>query len=95
MATVKPPAFVVNPIWDKRLDFVKKYFEKESSDSEHIIVEPSDVSSLPLIIVHYETVKNKQFIALKFGLSPALLTILSNDTVNDILMELLHYFRSK
>ena len=32
MSTVKIPAFVANPIWDKRLDFVKRYFERESSE---------------------------------------------------------------
>lgn len=95
MATVKPPAFVVNPVWDKRLEFTKKWFEKSSGDYEHITVEPSEASSLPLITVHYETVRNKQHVEWKFGLSPALLTLLSDATVILILQELLDYFRSK
>ena len=44
MPAVKIPAFVANPIWDKRLDFVRKYFERESSEHEHITVSASDVS---------------------------------------------------
>ena len=95
MSTVKIPAFVANPIWDKRLDFVKRYFERESSEHEHVTVSASDVSGLPLINITYETIKNKNRVAWAFGLSPALLTMLTDASVVMILKELLAYFRDK
>jgi hypothetical protein len=92
---MKPPAFVANPVWDKRLDFVKKWFDRESKDYEQITVAPSDVAGLPLINITYETVKNKNRVEWAFGLSPALLTLLTDATVVSILKELMEYFRSK
>ena len=88
-------AFIGHPTWTKRLLFAHEYFKKECFDSESIRVSASSVAGIHLIVIDYETIKNKKHIEIRKGVSPALLALLSDATVSAIMRELLVYFRSE
>lgn len=89
------PAFVLNQAWIKRMEFVKRHYTKMCASHETVVISEESAAGTSLISIYYQTIRDKKHIDCRFGISPALLVILSDLAVETILDELMWYFRSR
>jgi hypothetical protein len=79
--------------WNNRIDFIRKFFDENSTEQEQIKVTTASDSGPYEIYVSYNTVKNKKNIEDSEELSAPLMCALSNEVVAAICENLLKNWR--
>jgi len=89
------PEYSSDPKYDKRLDLINKYFKTNGNENEEIYAEADIGWKCPNdIYISYKCTRNKKYFWHSIHLDPNLMCILTEETINQILNELLAIWRT-